>query len=331
MATYKEIHGTQIEAVSSDPSNPVQGQMWYNSTSGQLKGHVKVLSGSWASGGILNTSPGRFQLGGAGTQTAALAFGGGTQWPGVGTTANTETYNGSNWTEVNNLNSARRNLTGLGLQTAALGFGGGPPAQDLTESWNGSNWTEVNDLNTAKDNNPGGTGTTTAGIAFGGEGSPGAVTATTETWNGTNWTEVNDMNTARHSLGSAGTSTSALGFGGAPGSPVGALTESWNGTNWTEVNDLNTGSREGPGGFGASNTSALCVSAGTVNTEEWNGSNWTEVANVSTPVSNCGPTQSGTTSLGAIFGGFSPPGIIPQQTTEEWTGPYEETRTFTDS
>ena len=78
MATYKEIHGTQIEAVSSDPSNPVQGQMWYNSTSGQLKGHVKVLSGSWASGGTLNTSPGRFQLGGAGTQTAALAFGGGT-------------------------------------------------------------------------------------------------------------------------------------------------------------------------------------------------------------------------------------------------------------
>ena len=81
MSSYKEIVGQKITKVSSDPSNVETGQMWYNSTSGQLKGHVKVLSGSWASGGTLNTSPGRFQLGGAGTQTAALAFGGGTQWP----------------------------------------------------------------------------------------------------------------------------------------------------------------------------------------------------------------------------------------------------------
>ena len=329
MSTYKEIRGAHITTVTSDPPAPVNGQMWYNSTDRAVKGVKKTLVGSWASGGTLNTSPGRFQLGGAGIQTAALAFGGGTQWPGVGVTANTETYNGSSWSEVNNLNTARRNLTGLGLQTAALGFGGGPPAQDINESWNGSSWTEVADLNTAKDNGPGGTGTTTAGIAFGGEGPPG-VLANCETWNGSAWTEVGDLNNARMTVAAAGTSTSALAFGGAP-SPLGAYTESWNGTNWTEVNDLNTGSREGPGGFGASNTSALCVSAGTVNTEEWNGSNWTEVANVSAAVSNCGPTQSGTTSLGAIFGGFSPPGIIPQQTTEEWTGPYEETRTFTDS
>ena len=331
MSTYKEIRGTHITTVTSDPPAPVNGQMWYNSTDRAVKGVKKTLVGSWATGGTLNTSPGRFQLGGAGTQTAALAFGGGTQWPGVGVTGNTETYNGSSWSEVNNLNSSRRNLTGLGTQTAALGFGGGPPAQDINESWNGSSWTEVADLNTAKDNNPGGTGTQTAGIAFGGEGAAGPVTATTETWNGSAWTEVNDLNSARHSLGSAGTSTSALGFGGAPGSPLGALTESWNGSSWTEVADLNTGSREGPGGFGASNTSALCASAGTANTEEWNGSAWTEVANVSTVISNCGPTQSGTTSLGAIFGGFSPPGIIPRQTTEEWTGPTSTTVTFTTS
>ena len=329
MAVYKEIHGTKVKSVTSDPPAPANGEMWYNSTERKVKGFKQTLTGSWATGGTLNTSPGRFQLGGAGTQTAALAFGGGTQWPGVGVTANTETYDGSSWTEVNNLNSSRRNLTGLGLQTAALGFGGGPPASALNESWNGSSWTEVADLNTNKDNNCGGTGTQTAGIAFGGEGSPGAVTATTETWNGSGWTEVGDMNTGRAGLGSAGTSTSALGFGGAT-SP-GGQTESWNGSAWTEVGDLNTTSREGPGGFGASNSSALCASAGTVNTEEWNGSAWTEVANVSTAVSHCGPTQSGTTSLGAIFGGFSPPGIIPRQTTEEWTGPTDTTVTFSTS
>ena len=331
MAEYKDIHGTKVKSVTSDPPAPANGEMWYNSTERKVKGMKKTLAGSWATGGTLNTSPGRFQLGGAGIQTAALAFGGGTQWPGVGVTGNTETYNGSSWSEVNDLNTSRRNLTGLGTQTAALGFGGGPPAQDINESWNGSSWTEVADLNTAKDNNPGGTGTQTAGIAFGGEGAPGSVTATCETWNGSAWTEVGDLNNARMTVAAAGTSTSALAFGGAP-SPLGAYTESWNGSAWTEVSDLNTGSREGPGGFGASNTSALCAGASPGgNTEEWDGSSWTEVADISTAVSNTAPTQSGTTSLGAIFGGFTGPGINPQRTTEEWTGPTSTTVTFTTS
>jgi len=39
MATYKEIRGTQIEAVATDPSNPVEGQVWYNTTSNVLKGN----------------------------------------------------------------------------------------------------------------------------------------------------------------------------------------------------------------------------------------------------------------------------------------------------
>jgi hypothetical protein len=36
MTTFKEIRGTTIEVVSSDPSNPEPGQIWYNS-SGTLK------------------------------------------------------------------------------------------------------------------------------------------------------------------------------------------------------------------------------------------------------------------------------------------------------
>ena len=42
MATYKEIHGTNIEVVSSDPSNPVNGQVWYNSTDQKLKGNAQT-------------------------------------------------------------------------------------------------------------------------------------------------------------------------------------------------------------------------------------------------------------------------------------------------
>ena len=70
-------------------------------------------------------------------------------------------------------------------------------------------------------------------------------------------------------MGSSGSSTSGLVFGGYPS--VVALTEEWNGTSWTEVGDLAT-ARYGPGGCGSS-TSALCgmgaAPATQTITEEW--------------------------------------------------------------
>ena len=73
MTTYKDIKGTSIEVVSSDPSNPVVGQIWYNTTSNTLKG-LEFGAAAWSTGGALTTA--RISLGGAGTQTASLAFGG---------------------------------------------------------------------------------------------------------------------------------------------------------------------------------------------------------------------------------------------------------------
>ena len=118
MTTYKEIYGTNVEVLASDPTNPVEGQIWYNSTSQTLKGYA-LVAGSWATAGPLNTA--RDQLGGAGTQTSALAFGGST--PTV--SGATESYNGTSWTSSPaSLNTARRNLPGAGSQTLALAFGG---------------------------------------------------------------------------------------------------------------------------------------------------------------------------------------------------------------
>jgi hypothetical protein len=39
-------------------------------------------------------------------------------------TAETESWNGTSWTEVNDLNTARWNLAGAGINTSALAFGG---------------------------------------------------------------------------------------------------------------------------------------------------------------------------------------------------------------
>jgi hypothetical protein len=50
MTTYKEIYGTNVEVLSSDPTNPVEGQIWYNSTSQTLKGYA-LVAGSWATAG----------------------------------------------------------------------------------------------------------------------------------------------------------------------------------------------------------------------------------------------------------------------------------------
>jgi len=75
MTNYTGIQGQNILIVSSDPSDPTEGQIWYNSTSNLLKGYANIVTNAWASGGNLNT--GRTTLAGAGTQTAALAFGGG--------------------------------------------------------------------------------------------------------------------------------------------------------------------------------------------------------------------------------------------------------------
>ena len=90
MATYKEIKGTQIEVLASDPSNPVEGQVWFNSTSNELKGQI-FIGDSIATGG--NYPQSLYQAGSAGTQTAAIGFGG-RQAPSR--TAVAAVYNGTN-------------------------------------------------------------------------------------------------------------------------------------------------------------------------------------------------------------------------------------------
>ena len=75
-------------------------------------------------------------LAGAGTQTLALAFGGAVDTP-VGV-ASTESWNGTNWTNENDLNTSRNSISRSGTQTSALAFGGSiPPATGATEEWYG--------------------------------------------------------------------------------------------------------------------------------------------------------------------------------------------------
>ena len=71
----------------------------------------------------MNTGRDNMQVGSGGTQTAAIVAGG--EYPSA--TANVERYDGTSWTEVNNLNTARMTSGisgGANAYTAALICGG---------------------------------------------------------------------------------------------------------------------------------------------------------------------------------------------------------------
>jgi len=336
MATYKEIKGTNIEVLASDPSNPVEGQVWFNSTSNVLKGQAATAAGAWSSAPALNT--GRQEMGGNGTTTSALAYGGSTGSSYQVT--NTELYNGSSWTEVNDLNTARNHLSSTGANaTAALAIAGMsyPPGASispaLVEQFNGTNWTEIADLPSAHGN---GTafGTTSAAFALAAQDSA-AANEGVDFYNGTSWTAANDINTGRNNAAACGLSTSALlvcGF--APSVPGRvANVESFNGTNWTETTDYPT-ALNALEASGSASTSAIAFGgnapAAQTLAATYNGSSWTVTGSLATANAQMGKSSGIPNTAALSFGGNGPPTYRTQ--TELFTGAGTGlTRTFTDS
>ena len=121
MTTYKEIKGTNIEVLESDPSNPLDGQVWYNSTDNVLKGNVGTPVVAWSTVSSLNQS--RTSVSGAGT--SALAASGFNPPSPAGRVTKVESWNGTNWTEINDVNSHRNDAAGAGQDnTTGFMFGG---------------------------------------------------------------------------------------------------------------------------------------------------------------------------------------------------------------
>ena len=72
MSTFKEIAGRNIRSYTTNPDNPLEGQMWYNQTDFALKG--VVASGAWSSASSMSTGGGGISGGGTSTtQSDALA------------------------------------------------------------------------------------------------------------------------------------------------------------------------------------------------------------------------------------------------------------------
>jgi hypothetical protein len=230
------------------------------------------------------------------------------------------------WASGGSLNTARDNQAGAGLQTSAMSVNGSnPPPTNITnvENYDGTSWAETTENNTARRyasaNGPSGNPSV---IYMGGYGAPPVANiGNTEIWNGSGWTEVNDLNIGRNNLGSAGTTTANVAFGGETNPPSGgsaqAYTELWDGSSWTEVNDLNEG-RNSKAGAGTS-TAAISMDAyPTTNVELWDGTSWTETTNYNTSRDGAVSTTSSPQSDVLLISGRTPPGFLGN--CEHWNG-----------
>jgi len=303
MSKYKEIKGFKVQTLASDTAATV------------------AATGSWSSGGNLNTARG--QVVGFGV-TAAAGAAMGTS-PSLVTSF--EQYDGSSWTETTDINTAGRNGLGTGTLTAGLIYGGWPRA-GKTESWNGSAWTEVGDMTrgaNASQSQAGG-GSQTAAFAAGGE--PGTTySQLAEIWNGSSWTEVAELSTLRQAAQGFGVTTAgyvASGYSPPVGSPYKtANVEVYDGSSWSETTNVNTAVGQGGGAgnatagiiYGGNTGSSSAVAA--AKTEFWDGSSWTELADMSTARYQLGKTVNPSTgSTDALAIGGEVPSYVAS--TEEW-------------
>jgi hypothetical protein len=326
MADYKGIKGFTIPNVSSDPDNPIAGQIWYNSTSATLKGRVEGFSvGAWASGTAINS--GRQGQGSAGIQTAGMIMGSG---PVPAGRDQTEVYNGSTWSESNDLNTGRGGrISGMGTITAGVAAGGENGTLTNAEEYNGTGWTAATAMNVGR-RNAGSAGTQTAGLIV---GNPGGV-ATSEEYNGTGWTTGGELSTGRSSVGGGGTLAASIMSGGEiPGYTTTPNAETYDGTSWTETGNLNTTRCSYASSISGTTSNLLVYGGSPMNsspymneTEHFNGTSWTELADLATGIR----TQGGCgTGVLAVSAGGAISGNPVATTVEDWS--TEATVTVTTS
>jgi|9_EtaG_2_1085328.scaffolds.fasta_scaffold02405_6 hypothetical protein len=323
MSTYENLHGRRVNVVSSNPSNPKDGEVWYNSSLGELKGYV-LGTAAWSAGGAAPDALASSMM--AGNKDDAMKWGGdtGSSYPGWPTTSSS--YNGTSWTSDGTIPTAvAASGQGGAGHTDATMWGGYRPSPNAatinkTNEFNGSSWTAGGDLNDNREYAYAtGAGPQTACIAIG--SGPGN-SAEHENYNGTAWSEETDFPSGSNFVGTVGSQTATLGVSGSNGT-----TATWNGSAWTaSPNTMNTPRSYGAAG-GADSSEAYVFGGGSGPaknlTELYNGTSWSAQPNMANARNSTG--GSGIQSNGLIAGS-----IYPGNTAiEEFTAATVEVKTLT--
>jgi len=273
VATYYDIFGQKVQYLSSDPANVTEGQVWYNSTSNTAKVQ-SYQSSSVASAGNVNTA--RTQLGGTGTLTAGLIYGG--EAPAL--TGATEEFDGSTWTTGGTCPAQKSDMHSSGTQTAAL-WGGGSPLSSGSFEYDGSTWTSGGSMTfSGRDFYSGGTGILTAAIQIGGFINPGNYSTTMQYYDGSTWTNIPQTYPSgpqTNQIATTGTQTACISAGGSSGANE-LNSNEWNGSTWTATNNLASGinSSVANGTVAASNLISGHAPSVTYSTliQTWDGTCW---------------------------------------------------------
>ena len=316
MATYKDIHGNNIPIRSSNPSDPITGEVWYNTTSNELKGEIFRTSAVFTSGGALPV-PRNFGAGGGASQNAAWIAGGG---DGSGNNSNaTYLYDGSSWSPSGNMGTTRSRISygNSGPQTAGLAVGGFQPPGSIVanvEEFGGSTWTSGTNLPGGNQFH-GGVGPQTANIVLG--GGPTLPGTTSLEYDGSSWTSGGSTSEGFAYYGLAGADSGAcLAFygGTSPGDAEDRTTgESYDGTSWTTVVPSLPNQRGSGQAIGTPTNALFMGNSTTVN--HWDGTSVSSQNAMSQPRGN---GYIGGTAAAGVTSGGSAPG--PVTAVEEFSG-----------
>jgi hypothetical protein len=265
-----------------------------------------VSTDSWSGGPLMLIN--RNGMGSAGTQNAALGFGGYRAPTGTAGVTCNEEFNGTAWSAGGALSIARYAIGGFGTQNAAAAAGGQTPTRlTATEEYNGTSWSPGGAMINAR-GRYGAAGTQNAGLAVGGYGTPGTSISNTEEYDGSAWTNGGALISSVYSQGATGTQNAGLSFLGA-NIPSGNTnkTEEYDGSTWATAATANVTRNDISAGFGTQNatiaTTGYVSPTGTTCTEFYNGTSWSiypASLTIGTNVSAAGDTDEG-----LIFGGNS--------------------------
>jgi len=278
MAGYNELKGLRVKYLSADPANPEDGQVWYNSTTGNLR--VQGIGvGAWSS-----SSPTSSQHGdgsGCGEQTATVIWGGySPDNPQI--TNSTEEYNGSGWTTGGNYPTTTIGSGSAGVLTAALGISGrtGPGGNtNVVNNYDGSSWTATTNY-PASNYGTIGFGSQTAAVGLGGnpraDAAPSGVVNSTFDWNGSAWTASGNYPSTISNAGGTGSETAGITAGGYNNSGTSqTFSATYNGSTWTAGPNINRPADNNMAQAG--NQTSSLIYGGSVNavkTESWDGTAW---------------------------------------------------------
>ena len=232
-AAVDEYNGTTYSVGTNYPTTNYAGQGAGTLTAGLIAGGNQTGAtyknesytydgSSWTSAPNLNKARNGCATS-IGTQTAALIHGGYDEANPLSGRAETEEFNGTSWSEQNDLSTGRAHGGSGGTQTAGIYFCGettnsgtfNTRCPNTTEEYNGTSWSGGGTVpgNFTRLN---GSGLQTACFRIGGA-SP-TVVSTTDYYNGSSWASAASLGSAQNWASSGGTGANDSIIGGGRGS-----------------------------------------------------------------------------------------------------------------